>query len=87
MVNLVEDFKILRNQADPSISDIELKKCFKENGYDIVKTLLELDGISQVEENNNNNTSIHVKKIRELREIANLKDNFLSNIIKNNKIV
>ena len=82
-MNIVEDFRILRNQVPKDIvSDNDLKTLFKENKFDIVNTLM------AVEERVNGKKdyrlfekkpekSEHVKKIEELRIIADEKDAIL----------
>jgi hypothetical protein len=88
MKNLVEDYAILRRQADTTISDVSLKKAFRDNDYDVVKTLLSLDGFvenSCTLDFSQDDSNPTIKKIAELREIVNAKDAFLMDIVKNNK--
>jgi hypothetical protein len=82
-MNIIEDFRILRNQVPKeTFTDSDLKTLFKENKFDIVNTLM------VVEERINGNKdyrlletipekSEHVKKIEELRIIADEKDAIL----------
>lgn len=82
-MNIIEDFRILRNQVPKdSFTDGDLKTLFKENKFDIVNTLM------VVEERLNGKKdyrlfekkpekSEHVKKIEELRIIADEKDAIL----------
>ncbi len=82
-MNIVEDFRILRNQVPKdTFNDSDLKTLFKENKFDIVNTLM------AVEESTNGKKdyrllekkpekSEHIKKIEELRIIADAKDAIL----------
>jgi hypothetical protein len=85
-MNIIEDFLILRNQVPKeSFTDSDLKTLFKENKFDVVNTLM------VVEEKINGKKdyrlfekkpekSEHVKKIEELRIIADEKDAILRKI-------
>lgn len=86
MSNIAEDFRILRNQVSRELySDSELKTLFYENDYDLVKCLL------LVEERISGRTAYTIErapltetqqKIKELREIANEKDQIINNLQK-----
>ena len=84
--SIAEDYRILRNQVSTEIySDNDLKTLFYENNYDLVKCLL------IVEERLSGRTAYKIeqpeltetqKKIKELREIANEKDQIINNLQK-----
>jgi len=84
--NIAEDYRILRNQVSTELySDNDLKTLFYENEYDLVKCLL------IVEERLSGRTAYKIdqpeltetqKKIKELREIANEKDQIINNLQK-----
>lgn len=84
MSNLIEDFKILRSQVcSLTITDDTLKELFRLNKYDIVNTLLavekQISGKQEyiLEELNIKPTTDVVKKISELRQITNEKDELI----------
>lgn len=85
MSNITEDYNILRKQVSTNIVDDQtLKKIFKNNNFDLVLSLLE------IEKNYFNNNiyskditlekNINQKKIEELREIVNEKDRLMEKI-------
>ena len=84
MSNLIDDFKILRSQVClQTIPDETLKELFLKNKYDIVDTLLEVEKqISGKQEYRHNEANIKpitdaCKKINELRQITNEKDEYI----------
>lgn len=84
MSNLIDDFKILRSQVClQTISDKTLKELFRQNKYDIVDTLLAVEKqISGKQEYRHSEANMRPltdvgKKINELRQITNEKDEFI----------
>jgi hypothetical protein len=84
MSNLIDDFKILRSQVcSQTIPDETLKELFRQNKYDIVDTLLaaekQISGKQEYKciEANIKPISDACKKINELRQITNEKDEFI----------
>jgi len=84
MSNLIDDFKILRSQVcSQTIPDETLKELFLQNKYDIVDTLLavekQISGKQEYKciEANIKPISDACKKINELRQITNEKDEFI----------
>jgi hypothetical protein len=84
MSNLIDDFKILRSQVClQTIPDETLKELFLKNKYDIVDTLLEVEKqISGKQEYRHSELKIMpitdaCKKINELRQITNEKDEYI----------
>ena len=84
MSNLIDDFKILRSQVClQTISDETLKELFRQNKYDIVDTLLAVEKqISGKQEYMCHEAIIKpitdaCKKINELRQITNEKDEYI----------
>ena len=85
MSNITEDYKILRKQVSFDIVDDEnLKIIFKNNKYDLILSLLEIENkyfnnkpyvITSKPE-----TNIAQKKIEELRNIVNEKDKLMEKI-------
>ena len=85
MTTIAEDYRILRNQVSKEIyNDLELKKLFQENNYDLVKCLLTVEerisGRKEYKIDNQNNLTETQLKLKELREIANSKDRIINNI-------
>jgi hypothetical protein len=85
MISITEDFKILRQQVSSDIVDDEkLKIIFKNNTYDLVLSLLEIEKTYF----NNRTYTLDVKpkrdishqKIEELRHIVNEKDKLMEKI-------
>lgn len=84
MSNLIDDFKILRSQVClQTIPDEALKELFRQNKYDIVDTLLavekQISGKQDYRfiEANIKPISDACKKISELRQITNEKDELI----------
>ena len=81
-MNIVEDFMILRNQVSKdNFSDHDLKLIFKANNFDLVNTLLAVEEkiTGRVDYRKLEKTvekSEAVKKIEELRQIVNDKDEY-----------
>jgi len=85
MSNITDDYNILRKQVSLNIVDDEkLKIIFKNNKFDVVLSLLEIE-----KKYFNNNTyissqksvkDISQQKIEELREIVNEKDQIMEKI-------
>jgi hypothetical protein len=89
MSNLIDDFKILRSQVcSQIIPDEILKELFRQNKYDIVDTLLAAEKqISGKQEYRSMEESIKpitdaCKKINELRQITNEKDEYIRQLNK-----
>ena len=85
MTTIAEDYRILRNQVSKEIyNDLELKKLFQENNYDVVKCLLTVEerisGRKEYKIDNETNLTETQQKLKELREIANSKDRIINNI-------
>ena len=81
MSNLIDDFKILRSQVcSLTITDNTLKELFRQYKYNIVDTLLavekQISGKEEYVRNITPTTEIG-KKISELRQITNEKDEFI----------
>ena len=86
MSNVAEDYRILRNQVSREIySDTELKTLFYDNKYDLVKCLLvveeKISGLKPYKIGRPELTEAQ-QKIRELRDIANEKDQIINNLQK-----
>ena len=84
MSNLIDDFKILRSQVcSLIITDDALKELFRQNKYNIIDTLLaaekQISGKQEYMCDEHATTSITDvgKKINELRQITNEKDEFI----------
>lgn len=85
MSNIAEDYNILRSQvSQDTLDNVQLKLLFKENNYNIVDTLIEIE-----RKYFNNNTYINNSKIQKteaqekievLRNIVNSKDKMMENI-------
>ena len=85
MSNITEDFNILRKQVSSNMVDDEkLKIIFKNNKYDLILSLLEIENIFF----NNKTYALDIKpekdlahqKIEELRKIVNEKDKLMEKI-------
>lgn len=81
MSNLIEDFKILRSQVcSLTITDDTLKELFRQYKYNIVDTLLavekQISGKQEYIRDIPPTTEVG-KKISELRQITNEKDEFI----------
>ena len=82
-MNIVEDFRILRNQVPKeTFNDSDLKKLFKEHKFDVVSTLMAIEEKINGKKDYRSFEKIpekseHVKKIQELRMIADEKDAIL----------
>lgn len=84
MTSIAEDYRILRNQVSKEhFSDLELKKLFQDNEYDIIKCLLHVEEkISGRKEYKKDEQQLSETQqmLKELREIANSKDRILNNV-------
>ena len=86
MSNLIEDYTILRSQVcSLTITDDALKELFRQNKYDIVNTLLVVE--KQISGKQEYTQDIKVlsdvcKKISELRQITNEKDELIRRLYK-----
>ena len=85
MTNIAEDYNILRSQVSPDTLDNNgLKILFKENNYNIVDTLVEIEkkyfnNKTYLNDNKNKKTEAQ-EKIEVLRNIVNSKDKMMENI-------
>jgi len=81
-MNIAEDFMILRNQVSrDNFSDNDLKLIFKANNFDLVNTLLAVEEkitgrVDYRKLEKPVEKSEAVKKIEELRQIVNDKDEY-----------
>ncbi len=81
-MNIAEDFMILRNQVSrDNFSDNDLKFIFKANNFDLVNTLLAVEEkitgrVDYRKLEKPVEKSEAVKKIEELRQIVNDKDEY-----------
>jgi hypothetical protein len=81
-MNIAEDFMILRNQVSKdNFSDNDLKLIFKANNFDLVNTLLAVEEkltgrVDYRKLEKPVEKSEAVKKIEELRQIVNDKDEY-----------
>jgi len=82
-MNIIEDFRILRNQVPKdTFTDSDLKTLFKENKFDIVNTLMAVEEKVNGKKDyrlfeKKSEKSEHIKKIEELRIIVDEKDAIL----------
>lgn len=86
MSNIVEDFLLLRKQVDVAlVDDARLKRMFKDNNYDMVNTILQVEKecfnhTSYLEQLPKKSKTEAQEKIDELRVIVQEKDAIMEKI-------